>query len=231
MFHHSEPQFPNVTPQAAHTKSLSQEQLLSPGLYRRAGKRALDITVVLAAAPFVLFLVALLAMVVAKDRSNPFYSQDRIGYRGRTFRLWKLRTMVPNADACLATYLATNEDGRAEWQLTQKLRNDPRITPFGHFLRRSSLDELPQLFNVLRGDMSLIGPRPMMVEQRSMYPGSEYFLLRPGVTGLWQVSERHSTTFAARAKYDAEYNATLSLATDLRTLLRTVVVVIRATGV
>jgi len=190
-----------------------------------------DILLVLAAAPFVLFVIAVLAMIVACDRSNPFYSQDRVGLGGRTFRLWKLRSMVPDADTCLASYLATNEEARNEWQLTQKLRDDPRITPFGQFLRRSSLDELPQLFNVLRGDMSLVGPRPMMVEQRSIYPGSDYFFLRPGVTGLWQVSERNGTTFAARAKYDAEYNATLSLATDLQTLRRTVSVVMRGTGI
>lgn len=225
MFRHSELQF---------TQSgfcATQKNSYCSSIYRNAGKRALDLTLVLAAAPFVLLLIAILAMIVACDRSNPFYSQDRVGLAGRTFRLWKLRSMVPDADAVLASYLAANEEARKEWDLTQKLRNDPRITPFGRFLRRSSLDELPQLFNVLRGDMSLVGPRPMMVEQKSMYPGTEYFLLRPGLTGLWQVSERNGTTFAARASYDAEYNATLSLATDVQTLRRTASVVLRGTGV
>ncbi|MTE01517.1 sugar transferase [Paracoccus sp. YIM 132242] len=225
MFHNSELQFLDITPNVICPPSES------PGLYRRAGKRVLDIAIVLAAAPIVLFLVTMLAVIVACDRSNPFYSQNRVGLEGRTFRLWKLRSMVPDADTCLAAYLATNEEARLEWEVTQKLRNDPRITRFGRFLRRSSLDELPQLFNVLRGDMSLVGPRPMMVEQRPIYPGTDYYLLRPGLTGLWQVSERNGTSFAERAKYDAEYNATLSLAADLRTLWRTTSVVMRGTGV
>lgn len=224
MVHHSELQYHKFRPQTAQGKSRMT------GLYRRYGKRALDIALVLAVAPFVLALVAILALLVARDRSTPFYSQDRIGLHGKTFRLWKLRTMVPNADEFLASYLETNEEARNEWQFTQKLRNDPRITPFGRFLRRSSLDELPQLFNVLRGDMSLVGPRPMMVEQRSMYPGTDYFLLRPGVTGLWQISERNGTSFAARAEYDAKYNEQVSLATDLQTLRRTASVVLRGTG-
>lgn len=225
MFHNSELQFSDITPNIIYPRSESS------GLYRRAGKRALDIAIVLAAAPIVLLVIVLLAVAVACDRSNPFYSQDRVGLGGRTFRLWKLRSMVPDADTCLAAYLAANEEARREWEVTQKLRNDPRITRFGRFLRRSSLDELPQLFNVLRGDMSLVGPRPMMVEQRPIYPGTEYYLLRPGLTGLWQVSERNGTSFAERAKYDAEYNATLSLAADLRTLWRTTTVVMRGTGV
>lgn len=224
MFHNSELHFSHISPNIIH----SHPQSL--GLYRRTGKRALDISIVLLAAPIILLVVAILALIVLCDRSNPFYSQDRVGLGGRTFRLWKLRSMVPDADKCLAAYLATNEEARKEWEVTQKLRNDPRITRFGRFLRRSSLDELPQLFNVLRGDMSLVGPRPMMVEQRSIYPGTEYYLLRPGLTGLWQVSERNGTSFAERAKYDAEYHATLSLSADLRTLWRTVSVVTRGTG-
>jgi exopolysaccharide production protein ExoY len=225
MFHNSELQFLDITPNIIHPQSKSS------GLYRRAGKRALDIAIVLVAAPIVLFLTAMLAVIVACDRSSPFYRQDRVGLGGRTFRLWKLRSMVPDADRRLAAYLASNEEARMEWQVTQKLRNDPRITRFGRFLRRSSLDELPQLFNVLRGDMSLAGPRPMMVEQRPIYPGTEYYLLRPGLTGLWQVSKRNGTSFAERAKYDAEYNATLSLAADLRIFWRTIKVVMRGTGI
>ena len=201
------------------------------GLYRRSGKRVLDVTLVLLAAPFVLLVVAILAAIVSCDGSNPFYTQKRVGMGGRIFRLWKLRSMVPDADARLASHLARNEQARIEWAETQKLRHDPRITAFGRFLRRSSLDELPQLFNVLNGDMSLVGPRPMMVEQQSMYPGTDYFLLKPGLTGLWQVSERNGTTFAARAGYDAEYNRVLSLATDLQTIRQTATVVMRGTGI
>ena len=198
--------------------------------YRHGGKRLLDLALVIAAAPFIVFVVAILAVFVAMDRSSPFYAQQRVGLHGRTFRLWKLRSMVPDADERLASYLASNDEARAEWERTQKLRNDPRITRVGHFLRRSSLDELPQLFNVLKGDMSLVGPRPMMVSQRSMYPGTDYFVLRPGITGLWQISERNEPSFAARADYDAQYNKTLSLGTDLQTLSRTAAVVLRGTG-
>lgn len=200
------------------------------GPYRSRGKRALDITLVVASLPFVALLVGILAIIVAFDRSNPFYAQDRVGRAGRVFRIWKLRTMVPDADERLAAYLEANPAAKEEWNRTQKLRHDPRITRIGHFLRRSSLDELPQLFNVLKGDMSLVGPRPMMVNQRALYPGTDYFLLRPGLTGLWQISERNGSSFAARADYDAEYNRTLSLATDLQTMRRTVSVVLRGTG-
>src|SRR5699024_10216917 len=151
-----------------------------------AGKRILDLSLVLAAAPFVILIVAILAVIVACDGSRPFYLHKRVGRNGRIFRLWKLRSMVPDADRHLARNRAANTAAKAERYTTQKLRRDPRITRFGHFLRRSSLDELPQLLNVVLGDMSLVGPRPMMVEQRSMYPGTDYFLMRPGLTGLWQ---------------------------------------------
>ena len=216
---------------AAQNRAGAMESSPLSGLYRRSGKRALDVALVLAAAPFVLLVVAILAAIVSCDGSNPFYTQKRVGMGGRIFRLWKLRSMVPDADERLASHLARNEEARIEWAETQKLRNDPRITPFGRFLRRSSMDELPQLFNVLNGDMSLVGPRPMMVEQQSLYSGTDYFLLKPGLTGLWQVSERNGTTFAARAGYDAEYNRVLSLATDLQTIRQTAAVVMRGTGV
>lgn len=199
--------------------------------YRRYGKRVLDLTLVIAFAPIVVVVVALLAMIVALDGSNPFYSQTRVGREGRLFRIWKLRTMVVDADQRLAQHLASDPQAALEWQATQKLRSDPRVTRAGQFLRRSSLDELPQLFNVLTGDMSLVGPRPMMPEQRSLYPGREYYRLAPGVTGLWQVSERNGTTFEARAGYDAAYERQISLALDVQTLSRTVGVVLKRTGV
>lgn len=200
------------------------------GLYRRVFKRLLDVSLVLAAAPIVLPMVAALACGVARDGGKPFYVQDRLGRNGRSFRMWKLRSMVTEADQRLDDYLAAHPAARAEWDLTQKLKDDPRITPFGTFLRRSSLDELPQLWNVLKGDMSLVGPRPMMVNQREMYPGTAYFVLRPGVTGYWQTAGRNRTTFEARAEYDAAYEADLTMVTDLRILTRTVGVVLKGTG-
>lgn len=200
------------------------------GLYRRFFKRFLDITLILASAPVVLPIIVALALYIALNGGNPFYAQNRVGKNGRIFRMWKLRTMVRDADEQLETYLDANPDKRIEWDTNQKLLNDPRVTRVGRFLRKSSIDELPQLFNVLRGDMSLVGPRPMMVNQQVLYQGRDYFELRPGITGFWQISDRHTTSFAERAFYDARYNAQMSISTDVKILTSTVRVVLRCTG-
>lgn len=202
-----------------------------PGFYRSFAKRALDLILVLLSLPVVLPVVALLALVIfAADRRAPFYRSDRLGRGARPFLMLKLRSMVPDADARLAAHLAADPAAAAEWEAHQKLKADPRVTRFGRFLRATSLDELPQLWNVLRGDMSLVGPRPMMPDQKALYPGQAYWMLRPGVTGPWQVSARNATTFAARADFDADYARTVSFVGDLRLILRTVRVVLRATG-
>lgn len=221
--------FPDLQPAALITPEPDRSRP-APGPYRRRFKRMLDVALVMLSAPVVLPVIAGLALAVRRDGGGAFYTQPRLGQGGRTFRIWKLRTMVPDADTHLAAHLAADPAARAEWTTTQKLRRDPRVTPLGQMLRRTSLDELPQLWNVLTGDMSLVGPRPMMPDQRRLYPGTAYDRLRPGVTGLWQVSERNQTTFAARADYDATYDRDLSLACDLRILLRTVGVVLRGTG-
>lgn len=210
-----------------------KERRLAPprrGIYRSICKRLLDITAILAAAPVVVPMVAAMAVMVARDGGRPFYSQVRVGRGGKPFRMWKLRSMVNDADERMEAYLAENPEARAEWDSTQKLRNDPRVTPVGQFLRKSSLDELPQLWNVLKGDMSLVGPRPMMVNQQSLYPGEAYYRLRPGVTGYWQTSARNLTTFQARADFDAAYEEDVGFVTDLRILARTVGVVVKGTG-
>ena len=199
-------------------------------LYRRITKRALDIFLSLIATPFVVPMILLMAAVIMLDGHNPFYSQMRVGRRGRIFRMWKLRTMVHDADSRLESYLAANPAARLEWQTTQKLKNDPRITLAGQILRKISLDELPQLWNVLIGDMSLVGPRPMMACQRADYVGHSYYTLRPGITGLWQISDRNDCEFAGRARYDDLYERMISFKTDVWILLRTVGVVIRGTG-
>lgn len=200
-------------------------------VYAGFGKRVLDSALILMALPFLVPLMVLIAILVATDGKNPIYTQKRLGRGWKQFRLIKFRTMQPEADKLLATYLDQNPEARAEWDLNQKLRHDPRITKVGRFLRRTSLDELPQLLNVLIGQMSLVGPRPMMVEQRDSYPGSDYAAMKPGLTGLWQVSERNGTTFAARAKYDREYLDTMGLRTDVLTIARTFRVVARCTGI
>ena len=144
--------------------------------------------------------------------------------------MWKLRSMVTNADAALEDHLRSDAAARVEWNTNQKLRNDPRITKVGQILRKTSLDELPQLWNVLIGDMSLVGPRPMMVCQQSLYPGSAYYALRPGITGFWQISVRNESSFAERASYDADYLRKVTFAQDLSVMLKTVSVVTKGTG-
>jgi exopolysaccharide production protein ExoY len=201
-----------------------------PGVYRGALKRGLDVGLIVIALPVVLPLILVLALLVLLDGHSPFYTQPRIGMNGRIFRFWKLRTMVHNAEARLTEHLAGDAGARAEWDHAQKLKCDPRITRIGLFLRKTSLDELPQLWNVLKGDMSLVGPRPMMPEQKVLYPGTAYYSLRPGITGSWQVTDRNESSFAARAEFDTSYEETLSLGNDLRILAATVAVVLRGTG-
>ena len=200
------------------------------GLYRRGAKRLVDLLFVLLLAPVALPVVLAMAAVVASDGKSPFYSQVRIGRGGRRFRMWKIRTMVPDADAALAACLAADDGLRAEWNRHQKLRHDPRITRIGRLLRKTSLDEMPQFFNVLTGDMSVIGPRPMMDGQDKLYPGRAYYALRPGVTGPWQVSDRHASSFADRARFDDAYQENLCFASDAALVMRTVGVVLRGTG-
>ena len=200
------------------------------GMYRNFFKRFLDVTAVLAAAIVAFPLILVLALIVAGDGSNPFYWSERVGLRGRNFSMLKLRTMVPNADLMLEQYLNKNATARLEWDSTQKLKCDPRITRIGRFLRKTSLDELPQLWNVLIGEMSLVGPRPMMPSQRVLYSGLAYYSLRPGITGPWQVSDRNEVEFSKRADFDREYDRTLSLATDVHLIFATVRVVLNGTG-
>jgi len=138
--------------------------------------------------------------------------------------------MVINADAKLEAYLASDPEARAEWDAHQKLKKDPRITLFGRILRKSSLDELPQLWNVLKGEMSLVGPRPMMESQRELYPGVSYYSLRPGITGTWQISDRNLCSFRARASFDEAYAREISFSKDVGILCQTVFVVARCTG-
>ena len=198
--------------------------------YRDRAKRLIDVALVLASAPVTVPLVLLMALLVALDGASPFYSQRRIGRAGRVFSIWKMRTMVPEADAQLRSHLEASPDAAREWHATQKLRHDPRVTRIGRILRKTSLDEVPQFWNVITGEMSLIGPRPMMVEQAELYPGRAYYALRPGITGPWQVSDRNDTTFAARAQYDQDYYEALALGVDLSIFLRTFAVILLCTG-
>lgn len=194
-------------------------------------KPMLDVALVLLAVPVIVPIILICACLVALEGGNPFYSQSRIGRNGKPFRMWKLRTMVVDAEARLHSYLDSNPEARAEWNKKQKLSDDPRITTLGKVLRKTSLDELPQFFNVLIGDMSLVGPRPMMPEQTTLYAGNSYFRLRPGITGPWQTSVRNKSAFCERVYYDELYWRTVSLGTDIGLLWRTVVVLMRPTGI
>lgn len=201
-----------------------------PSLYRTAGKRILDVALVLSTSVITVPAIAIMALAVVVTGQLPFYVQERVGRNGKTFRMLKLQTMLPNADELLENHLANNPDARAEWDSKQKLMDDPRITPVGLWLRKTSLDELPQLFNVLTGSMSMVGPRPMMLDQKEQYNGSAYYRQRPGMTGLWQVSDRNAGEFTGRVQFDEIYDRTASLKTDLHVLGQTVTVVLRGTG-
>jgi len=213
------------------TTAGSKDQILLPFSYV-FGKRVVDITgaVVLA----VVFSPILLAVTLAlySDGGTLLFRHTRIGKGGKAFKVYKLRTMVPNADKVLRDLLANNAEQREEWLRDHKLKNDPRVTAVGNFLRRSSLDELPQLWNVLKGEMSLVGPRPVIREELRKYGrASRYYLaVKPGLTGLWQVSGRNDTDYRRRVAMDRHYAKCASLSTDLMVLIKTVDVVLRRRG-
>jgi len=209
----------------------SSPAALPGGPYARTGKRALDLVIGGLALILALPVLVILALALWVESGNPFFFQRRLGQGGREFRMWKLRTMVPDADRKLAACLAADPALKREWDLTQKLKRDPRITPLGRFIRKTSLDELPQIVNVLKGDMSLVGPRPMLPEQLPLYPHPDaYLALRPGITGLWQVTARNENVFALRAVIDRDYLNRLSLGQDLRIMGATFGAVVQATG-
>ncbi|MGB3614011.1 MAG: undecaprenyl-phosphate galactose phosphotransferase WbaP [Elainellaceae cyanobacterium] len=208
-----------------------RQQLLLPG--PRLAKFMIDLLLTLVGGLFLLPLLAAIAIAIRLDSPGPvFYGHTRIGQQGRRFRAWKFRTMMPDADRVLQDYLNAHPDLKEDWEKNQKLRNDPRITRVGWFLRRTSLDELPQLWNILRGEMSLVGPRPIVDEELWRY-GDEislYSRVPPGITGMWQVSGRNNITYAERVNLDAYYVRNWSVWVDIYILLRTVWVVLRGEG-
>lgn len=211
--------------------SASKAQL---GWAAQAVKRVLDLVLVVFSAPFWVPLCALLAALIwAGDRSSPLFRQQRVGRWGQTFTTWKFRTMVPDAEAVLQHKLAADPELRREWETSYKLRRDPRITRIGKVLRKTSLDELPQLINVLRGEMSLVGPRPLPAyHHEQLSHDSQYLRVRvlPGMTGLWQVSGRSEAGNAGLERYDPYYVRNWSVWLDLLIVLRTVRVVVLGSG-
>ncbi len=221
----------NINAKHSQPKQPGRQKTLKSTWYQGAGKRAMDILFVIATLPISVPVILACVIVLWFEGGTPFYKQDRLGKGGKRFSILKLRTMVCDADTLLEQCLDRDPALRDEWETTQKLKNDPRITRAGALLRATSLDELPQLWNVLKGEMSLVGPRPMLPEQLSLYGDAKsYFALRPGITGTWQVSARNESRFSFRAELDAKYLRSLSLAHDLGLLLKTVGVVMRRTG-
>lgn len=195
-------------------------------------KRTLDILGALSIG-VVFSPVIIAAIAILKAQTGPvFFAHERVGRKGEVFRCYKFRTMVPNADAVLNELLENDTEARAEWLRDFKLRKDPRVTPMGRFLRKTSLDELPQLWNVLNGTMSLVGPRPVVREELMRYGrGARFYLVnRPGLTGLWQVSGRNDIDYSRRVALDRAYTENASLWLDFRIVVRTVWIVLRVKG-
>jgi exopolysaccharide production protein ExoY len=193
-------------------------------------KRVVDIVVALAVAILTAPLLLALAIAVKLSMGGPvIYRHRRIGFAGRPFDCLKFRTMVANGDELLEHYLAAHPEAAEEWRRSRKLINDPRITRLGWFLRKTSLDELPQLLNILRGEMSCVGPRPIVTEELERYGihAHEYLRARPGVTGSWQVSGRSNVSYRDRVRLDAEYVREWSFGSDLWILARTVPAVLK----
>ncbi len=209
-----------------HIRRLSAPHVSSsgPGKLGHAIKRGFDIAV--AATILVVFspVILLIAALVRLDGGPVLFRHKRVGLYGRRFECMKFRTMVVGADRALQDLLARDAAAAAEWEQTQKLRQDPRITTIGRYLRASSLDELPQLFNILRGDMSLVGPRPIVDTEMSRYGDriGHYLSTRPGLTGPWQISGRSDTTYASRVALDTHYVDNRSFWMDIGILFRTI---------
>ncbi|RWR29840.1 sugar transferase [Sinirhodobacter populi] len=202
-------------------------------IYAGPVKRVLDLVLCVIMIPVLLPIMLVIWLLVRRDGGPGLFIQPRVGRDGRTFQCFKFRTMVVNAEKALEDMCASDPKVAEEWLKYQKLSNDPRISKVGRILRATSLDELPQIFNVILGDMSLVGPRPFLPSQKALYDeagGAAYYRMRPGITGAWQVFGRSATTFKARVQFDDAYYKNLSLGSDLGLILRTVTVVLRHTG-
>lgn len=188
-------------------------------------KRMMDIGIAASMLLILTPLLAIVAMLVRRQMgASVIYAQQRVGRGGDLFWCYKFRTMVANGDPILKAHLAANPDARKEWDERRKLKDDPRVTRLGHLLRKSSLDELPQLFNVLIGDMSCVGPRPVVAAEIQRYGvhRADYESVRPGLTGAWQVSGRSLLSYDERVQLDADYVQHWSLRRDIVILLKTI---------
>ena len=196
-------------------------------------QRAIDLVLTFLALLFLLPLMSTIALAVwLSDRGPVFFGHNRVGHMGQTFRCWKFRSMAVDGEKILEAYLEESPLARAEWERDHKLRNDPRITPLGRLLRKTSLDELPQLWNVLIGEMSLVGPRPIVVAEIPRYKSyfEDYCRCRPGITGLWQISGRNDVTYDQRVALDVRYARTRSTWLNLSIMINTIPAVLLRKG-
>ncbi len=199
-----------------------------------SSKRAFDLLICLLIFPFFLFFFILCGILIKLTSPGPvLYRQKRVGYKGKPFYILKFRTMFNDSDKALEEILKSNSSLKEDWKRYRKLKKDPRITPIGKLLRRTSLDELPQIINVLKGEMSLVGPRPVTEEELEMYykEWKEVVLsVPPGITGLWQVSGRNLLPYEERVRLDVEYALKHNMLLDLKILFKTIFVVISGKG-
>jgi Undecaprenyl-phosphate galactose phosphotransferase WbaP len=205
--------------------------VLSP--LSRGIKRAIDLLLTLSAGILIAPVILILCVLVKFDSQGPiFYGHYRVGRGRRPFKVWKFRSMAIDSDEILAEYLKTDSAAAEEWDLTRKLKHDPRVTRLGRFMRRTSLDELPQLWNVIRGEMSLVGPRPVVEAEAAKYGSSfsHYLQVCPGLTGMWQVSGRNDTSYEERVELDSYYVRNWSPWLDLYLIARTFTAVMRKEG-
>jgi exopolysaccharide production protein ExoY len=203
------------------------------GVVGGSAKRCFDVTAALGALALLLPLLCLIALAVKLwDRGPVFYRHRRIGLNGATFDCLKFRSMAPNADDVLSRHLAANGEAAREWEETRKLKDDPRVTSLGAGMRKTSIDELPQLLNILKGEMSFVGPRPIVSAEVSKYgPAIDHYLrARPGLTGLWQVSGRNDIDYQKRVALDQHYIEAWRFSRDLAIIAKTVRVVVTARG-
>lgn len=205
---------------------------MSPHFFYDPIKRTIDVLaslfLLLILAPFLL----LVAMLVQLDGGSVLFKQLRVGLHGQPFLIWKFRSMIPNADEKLQIILEQDDALREQWDVWRKFRNDPRTTKLGHWLRRTSIDELPQLWNVLMGDMSLVGPRPILTTEINLWGPAivDYESVRPGITGLWQVSGRNRLSYDERIRLDLIYIRSRSWFLDTWISIKTIRVVLLSVG-
>ncbi|KIC27514.1 sugar transferase [Leisingera sp. ANG-M6] len=202
------------------------------GFYARTGKRVFDIGFALLLLPVLVPVILVLWGAVRCDGGAGFFGHVRVGRGGKPFRCWKLRSMVPDAEARLQSYLDADPAAAAEWARNHKLADDPRISRLGRILRKTSLDELPQVWNVLKGEMSFVGPRPIVTGELAKYGSSApaYLAQKPGITGLWQVSGRNGISYDERVALDVAYLTRRSFLKDLKIIAKTGLAVIGTTG-